>query len=174
MSLIALTQDLEPFPVDNRGLYHHIMSLIISQRIRFRVAQAIRRRIYELQARGDLVQVMDLTAEQRVKVKLGEDKWQIMTNFHNYWSTTDKSPKESLASVSGIGPWTVQCAQIMSGDYSCGFITGDLAVRKWLGQALGLKQAIRPKQIEQLVQDQGLTTEQAGLVFSKIWNHTRH
>lgn len=29
------TKNLEPFPPDKRGFYHTIMSLIISQRIRF-------------------------------------------------------------------------------------------------------------------------------------------
>lgn len=59
MSLLTLTRDMPLFPTDTRGFYHNIVSLIISQRIRFNVGRAIRKRIYELQGRNDLNKIIE-------------------------------------------------------------------------------------------------------------------
>lgn len=159
------------FPVDDRGYYHNIMSLIISQRIRFSVGQAIRRRIYTLQGQGDLTRVTELTGEQRKQVGLSDDKWKIILAFHEHYISHGTSC--NVREVKGIGPWTVQSAQIMSGDYSCGFITTDLAVRKWVSKQICPGRLLTQKELQEHIDDLSLSMSEAGKLFSKIWNHTR-
>ena len=85
--IASYVRDLEPFPVDNRGFYHNIMSLIISQRIRFKQVQRIRLNIYQVLNDFKLDNVMSLTFEQRKQCKLNDDKWQIMKRFHDMKET---------------------------------------------------------------------------------------
>jgi len=170
MSLLTLTQDMPLFPIDARGFYHIIISLIISQRVRFNVGRAIRKRIYELQGRSDLNKIIELTKEQRQHVKLPDNKWTTIQTFHQYYELNSKL---DIASIPGIGPWTVHCAQIMSGDYSCGFITTDLAVRKWVSRELNCQKLMSQKDLKNYIDSLSLSTEDAGLMFSKIWNYTR-
>lgn len=162
--IASYVRDLEPFPVDNRGFYHNIMSLIISQRIRFKQAQRIRLNIYQVLNDFKLDNVMSLTFEQRKQCKLNDDKWQIMKRFHDM-------KEDNLHSIHGIGKWTVDCAKIMTGDYTCGFITGDLAVRKELSRILDLPKTLTSKEAGIVMKD--FDTCKAGLIFSKLWNKTR-
>jgi 3-methyladenine DNA glycosylase/8-oxoguanine DNA glycosylase len=160
--LIDLTKDMPVFHVDDRGYYHHIMSLIISQRIRFRQGQKIRSKIYELQGRNDLLKITELTNTDRATVGLGDNKWATIIAFHN---------GGDVQSIKGIGPWTIQCAKIMAGDYSVGFIATDLAVRKWVSAAMNADSVLSERSIISLVSK--LDKIEAGMLFSKIWNHTR-
>ena len=121
-----------------------------------------------------LDKIITLTSEQRKKCKLDDDKWEIMQRFHDYYHITNDKENNSdkLYHIKGIGKWTIDCAKIMTADYSCGFITGDLAVRKELSRVLGLTRTLTPNETKQLMEI-NFDTHGAGLIFSKIWNKTR-
>ncbi len=156
------------FPPDERGFYHNVISLIISQRIRFRQGQQIRKKIYELQKRGDLTKITELTEEQRNEVGLDDQKWAIIQRFD------EESQKErALIEIKGIGPWTIKCAQIMAGDYSCGFIPEDLAVRKELSRRLKKDKTMTIKETREFTAGLDMSTEEKGKLFSCLWNDTR-
>jgi len=163
--------NLQPFPVEKRGLYHTIVSLIISQRIRFKVAQRIRSKIYTLHFRlgeiPSLDNIMMLTEQQRSDVGLSNDKWQIITQFDHKFINFISN--EDLASIKGIGPWTIQCARIMSGDYSTGFINTDLYVNNLIKKICDCN--LTKQQIADIFRD--IDINQAGRIFSILWNSVR-
>ena len=176
-TILDLVADLPVFPVDDRGFYHNMMSLIISQRIRFTHGRKIRERIYKILGEFKLDKIMELTEENRTKAGLLPAKWEIMKNFHAAWGKTRAEGVEQFHSVVGIGEWTIACAKIMSGDYSCGFIAGDLAVRKRLSEMLNIPR-LTEKSTKKLIatwkcNDRPVTTDEKGIIFSKIWNSTR-
>jgi len=78
---------------------------------------------------------------------------------------------EGLEAVKGIGSWTVACARIMVGDYSVGFISGDLAVRKELSRILERDGVMKPKEVKTMFE--GVAKEEGGRIFSILWNKTR-
>jgi len=160
--LLAKTENWPLFPVDGRGLFHVLASLVISQRIRFRRGQAIRASIYALQGRSDLNAIGTLTNEQRAKIGLDDYKWAIIRRLID--------EKEDFSTIKGIGSWTLGCASIMAGDYSCGFVHGDLAVRKEITTILGLEALIKPKDLVELVAP--LSKEEGAKLFSRIWYRT--
>ena len=170
--IIENTKNSQPFPVDARGFYHNIMSLIISQRIRFSVARNIRKRIYIILNESNLDKVMDLTSDQRIKAKLSDDKWEIMYAFHkSYNQSKEKSKSIDIKTIKGIGVWTEQCAKIMCGDYTCGFISSDLAVRKELARILN-KKKLSENECDNIMKI--FDIESAGRIFSILWNRTRN
>jgi len=69
------TKNLEPFPPDKRGFYHTIMSLIISQRIRFSKGRRIRKSIYETLGDSTLDEIMMLTEDQKWDIIKAFDAW---------------------------------------------------------------------------------------------------
>nr|QBK86655.1 MAG: DNA recombination-mediator protein A [Marseillevirus LCMAC102] len=165
--IVAMTREWPLFPPDERGLYHIVNSLIISQRVRFVVGRRIRALIYSELGETKLDRVLTLTEKQRQRVGMHESKWCIIQDFDTAW----RKDEFCLKDIKGIGPWTVQCARIMVGDYSVGFISGDLAVRKLLGKLLGTAKILTSRKCDVLVQK--LQTEEAGRLFSKLWNFTR-
>ena len=163
--LLTAVKEWPLFPIDDRGLFHVLASLVISQRIRFRKGQSIRSSIYALQGRSDLNEIGNLTDEQRTEVGLDDQKWAIIQRL------IDKKEEEGdLSNIKGVGPWTLGCASIMAGDYSCGFVHGDLAVRKEITKLLGLETMIKPKELVALVEP--LDKEAGAKLFSRIWYRT--
>jgi len=154
-----------PFPVEKRGFYHIMMSLIISQKIRFSS-------VYTLQETGSLDEIMNLTPEQRKEVGLSQDKWTIMHAFDQTYDFVDGDSAYDYSIVNGIGEWTCQCARIMVGDYSVGFIVGDLAARRKLGKELEMS-AMTPQKVSAMLEDCDLDVEEQGELFSILWNWTR-
>ena len=96
------------FPVDDRGYYHHMMSLIISQRIRFRQGQKIRSKIYALQGRSDLLRIAELTVAERAEVGLGANKWVTIVAFHTFHENHKVKVMLNPSRVSVRGPYSVQ------------------------------------------------------------------
>lgn len=168
--LLAKTHKWPLFPCisddDHRGLFHVLASLIISQRIRFCKGQAIRSGIYVIQGRSDLNAIGSLSDEERVKVGLDDHKWAIIQRLIEAFDANEKD----LSAIKGIGPWTLGCASIMTGDYSCGFVHGDLAVRKEITRLLELESLIKPKELVTLVAP--LSDEEGAKLFSRIWYRT--
>ena len=166
--VLRITKDWPLFPQDDRGLYHIVVSLIISQRIRFSVGQAIRSRIYQTLAEASLNGVAQLTEEQRVACGINKQKWRIIQNFDAAWRTGDH---HAALHSTGISSWTRQCALIMSGDLSTGFITSDLAVRKELGRLLCLERTPSAAMCARLTDS--LSPHQGAELFSKLWQRSR-
>ena len=165
----------DPFPVDERGFYHNMMSLIISQRIRFTAGQNIRKRIYELQDRSDLNKITELTEDERKKIKLNDQKWQIIIAFHKHHEFLKDSGLankrlDNYVKVKGIGPWTLNNMRIMTQDYSCGFIAEDLAVRNELAKILD-KDKLTKFEVNEIMSK--YEKNLAGRLFSILWNKTR-
>jgi len=142
---------LEPFPPDSRGYYHNVVSLIISQRIRFTESRAIRAAIYTILGTSSLENIMSLTPAQRAACGLTDDKWRVISEF-----------TEHGESAKGIGPWTIACARIMAGDFSVGFITTDSSVNALVRKITG--SSSHP----------AFTSEhEGGRAFSALWNSVR-
>jgi len=59
----------------------------------------------------------------------------------------------------------------MVGDYSVGFISGDLAVRKELSRILERDGVMKPKEVKTMFE--GVAKEEGGRIFSILWNKTR-
>lgn len=178
VDLVQYAEDnMELFPVDKRGFYHNMISLIISQRVRFTVGRAIRRRIYALQNTNSLDRVTELTETERVKVKLPPNKWEVIMAFHDKWTEAEAAGGNVdpvyYSTIKGIGPWTVQCAKIMAGDYSTRFITTDLAVRKWVSSFLKLKRTMKQGSLRYYIDSLKLSLSDESKLFSRIWNYTR-
>ena len=164
-----LIEDLPVFPVDDRGFYHNMMSLIISQRIRFSRGRKIREKIYKILNEYTLDRIIELTEKQRKTIGLSDEKWIIINLFH----ISIREGKTNFNDIKGIGEWTINCSLIMSGDYSCGFIVGDLAVRKKLAELLKLPK-LTLADTKKLVSSWPHTIKEKGIIFSKLWNATRN
>jgi len=100
---------------------------------------------------------------------LSEDKWIILNAFHKAYNARESDFND----IKGIGKWTIACSQIMSGDYSCGFIVDDLAIRKKLANLLQLAK-LTPYDTKKLVNTWPYTIKEKGIIFSKLWNATRN
>lgn len=157
--------NLEPFPVDKRGFYHNMVSLIISQRIRFFLARRIRSRIFQILGSNNLNRIMTLTPEQRMSVKISDNKWQIIKEFDQAYQIHGKD--YDFTKFKGIGSWTVNCAKIMVGDYSPGFITTNSSVNSLVYRISGLKEQ------EIISHLKTLPREKSGKIFSILWNSIR-
>lgn len=142
---------LDPFPPDSRGYYHNVVSLIISQRIRFTKSQAIRAAIYTILGTSNLDTIMSLTPAQRAACGLTDDKWRVITEF-----------TEHGESAKGIGPWTIACARIMVGDFSVGFIATDSSVNALTRSITGGNAPLV-----------FASAHEGGRAFSALWNSVR-
>ena len=152
---------LELFPVDERIYFHNIVSLIISQRIRFTQSRKIRSKIYQNLGTNKLDNILQLTQEQRAYCGLSDGKWQTICNFADNQNQNQRIP--------GIGEWTINCQKIMCGDYSCGFLSNDSSVNSLVRKIVG---PISDEQIKRLYSGPGLK-ERGGRAFSALWNSIR-
>ena len=159
-------RNLSPFPIDERGFYHNMVSLIISQRIRFSQARRIRSKIYEILGESTLDQIMTLTESQRTQCGLGPAKWQVIADFSGLFEKGSVST--DYTTIKGIGPWTINCAQLMAGDYSCGFLSTDSSVNALVRRVL--QRDLSSREIESLYSDR----EAGGRAFSALWNSLRN
>lgn len=131
-------------------LFHQLISLIISQRIRFDKSRKIRQNLYihfNLPVGTSLtsIQIKQLTNFDFQKIGISNDKVNIIRNVLNFvpdneWDkiiayncyTVDDLENifTRLSNISGIGPWTISSLKIMfySNIYSNILLTSD----KWI------------------------------------------
>lgn len=150
---------LELFPLDDRSYIHNIISLIISQRIRFTQSRKIRSKIYQILGCNKLDGILQLSEQQRELCGLSAGKWETICNFMSMTSETK---------IPGIGQWTINCQKIMCGDYSCGFLTNDSSVNALVRKILG---PISDRELRILYKDD---PERGGRAFSALWNSVRN
>jgi 3-methyladenine DNA glycosylase/8-oxoguanine DNA glycosylase len=154
---------LLPFPTDNRGYYHNLVSLIISQRIRFAVGRKIRSKIYKVLGTDSLDNIMSLTYSQRIECGLGDNKWRIIEDLSAGFRDGQ------IGEIKGIGSWTINCAKLMVGDYSCGFLATDGSVNNLVRKIIG--KPLTDREIGRLFEDD---KERGGIAFSALWNSIRN
>mgnify|MGYP001119311581 CR=1 FL=1 len=160
------TKGLEPFPVDQRGFYHNMVSLIISARIRFSVARCIRSKLYTILGCDSLDNITTLSDAQLIESGLSPAKVETIKSFHKLYKNI--GAKGDFTIVRGIGPWTINCAKIMAGDYSCGFLDTDSSVNVLVRKIVS--SVDNKPDISRLFKDD---RELGGRVFSALWNSIR-
>jgi 3-methyladenine DNA glycosylase/8-oxoguanine DNA glycosylase len=161
--------NLVPFPTDNRSYYHKLVSLIISQRIRFNVGRKIRSRIYTVLGTDSLDNIMSLTESQRKECGLGDSKWETIKALSERVAVEGGLQDSSISEIRGIGSWTINCAKLMSGDYSCGFLATDLSVNNLVRKIVN--KPLTDREIGKLFKG---TRERGGRAFSALWNSVRN
>lgn len=153
-NLLAVLRALPPFEPDGRSRYHHMLSLILSQRVRFTSAQRTRSRLYTLLGEDRLDSLFERLEERPDFVERG--KWETMRAVHEAWPNVEE--------VSGVGAWTLACAHHMAGDHEKGgFVRGDRAVQR-VSAALFAPGAGVAKI---------LPRAEAGELFARLWQLTR-
>lgn len=153
-NLLRIATKLPPYELDGRSAYHHMFSLILSQRVRFKAGQRTRSMLYRALGEAKLDNLFDKIDECPDYVE--EDKWGRMRAVHDAWPDVDE--------VKGVGPWTRSCAHHMAGDHARGgFVEGDRAVQR----LVSLMFCDGSKVSKLLHQEEG------GVLFSKLWQLTR-
>ena len=156
-NLARLVEALPPYVPDGRSAYHHTLSLVLSQRVRFKVGQRVRGMLYVDLGEGKLDNLFRKMEEKPDYVD--QDKWDIMHRVHDAWP--------DISDVKGIGPWTRQCALHMAGKHTeGGFVSGDKAIQNLLLTIFGA--GTRYRDMESM-----LEPEQAGLLFAGLWQLSR-
>lgn len=153
-NLKAVSAALPPFDLDGRSRYHHVLSLVLSQRVRFSTGQRTRRQLYTLLGEGCLDNLFARVQERPAFVE--EGKWRVMRAAHEAWPHIDRVP--------GIGPWTLACAHHMAGEHAeGGFVRGDRAVQRVVQQLF--EPGPEPSAL--------LPRAEAGELFARLWQLTR-
>ena len=201
--LLHHLEDAPCFPKETRGAYHSIMSLIISQRIRFTTGRDIRKRIYEwygissLSCLSSLLSLPSTDARDKQACVFGltPDKVDIMKRVHDIHEECKEEADfvTEVAHVKGVRPWTRRCFAIMNQDFTIGFPTGDKAVNREMFRLLHLHDLVDDEMacilakyktngtrvkhcFLQHAKQYGSVTksESYGILFSKLWNATRN
>lgn len=147
----VLQQTKQFWDLDSRGIYHEIVSLIISQRIAFSQSRKIRSSIYK--RIGDSVLTYDklssISDNDLLLCGLDEHKLSIIRSISGNVS------KEQFTEISGIGNWTYKAFLIQTepNDNPDILLVEDLWIRNHLATLYDLNPKITPKQAEMLFND---------------------
>lgn len=134
-TLLSICESTRPFwTLLKRTTYHHAISLVISQRIKFSTGRAIREKLSALlgQENGnfDAQAVSELSDAQLRKIGLTQAKIDCIRAIGEIEEATAESIEE--AKIKGIGPWTLKALKIIDGSEP------DI----WLGEDYWLRQRL--------------------------------
>ena len=165
--LLARTKEWPLFPPEERGLFHTLASLIISQRIPFSRSQAMRARIYKATGASSLDVLKTVSKEEAWALGVKGPKWTRIEALREAFKDGDP-PLNEIRKIPGVGPWTEGSTRIMFGDYSLGFVHGDKAVQAEAGRILG--RFVCEKELKAIVGRGEI--EAMGRLFSRLWYRT--
>lgn len=146
-----LQQTQEFWDLESRGIYHEIVSLIISQRIAFSQSRKIRSSIYKKIDSNTMTydKISSLSGNELKLCGLDNSKISVIR------SITNDVSKEQFMEISGIGNWTYKAflIQTEANENPDILLVEDLWIRNHLVTLYDLNPKITAKQVEILFGD---------------------
>jgi 3-methyladenine DNA glycosylase/8-oxoguanine DNA glycosylase len=142
--IIQVAQDCQPFYVLPEGdLYHHLISLIIAQKIRFSVGRTIRQKLYQLvnSDRYERTTVLALSDDQLRTIGLSPEKIALIRKV----SEIPHLEINSLSTIKGIGPWTIGALKLLMGVEEEFFLAEDSYIRQRVAEYFSVKTLTIPQ-----------------------------
>ena len=144
-----LIETREFWDLPPKTLYHELISIIISQRIRFTHSRSIRKKLYQLIESYEITYplLQNLSDGKLLEIGLTADKIEIIRHI------PEDITIENLANYAGIGEWTINALKLKIDPYlySDVFLYEDLWIRKHIAGLMYMNQTpstARSKKIE--------------------------
>ncbi|CAH6418872.1 DNA-3-methyladenine glycosylase [uncultured virus] len=156
----AVVKESKPFwCLQERPMFHHLVSMVTSQEIAFAKGRAIRIQLYKMAeaatGHGILTQqfIASLDVETLKKMGLAEHRCELVKYLATIPSKSHADDLNAYAVVRGVGSWTIKGLQIIFNLGPNVILYEDKWIRKRLGEMIG----------------QGEVTEKRAAELFKTW-----
>lgn len=146
----------EYWTMPKKTLFHNTISVIISQKITFHEGREIRQKLFEKLGKYDIVydEFKKLGYDKLKEIGLSEDKIKCIDVVLKCFDKDidDLAIIRKMASVKGIGPWTLKSLYILSNleEYNNIFLIEDYWIRKQIKILYGLNKVPTEKEIKKM------------------------
>lgn len=137
------------FTLPSKSLFHNLISLIISQKIRFSQSRKIRQQLYALLNTNEYtIDNLDSLSNDTLKsVGLSDDKINCIRSILKIENLT----LDKISKIKGVGPWTLKALQILTDANDDLFLSEDYYIRQRFSELIQSNKILTTKQLDNYI-----------------------
>jgi 3-methyladenine DNA glycosylase/8-oxoguanine DNA glycosylase len=127
--------------IKTHAIYHNAISLVISQKVSFKVGRSIRTKLFSLIGLSEFTKdnIKQLTESEMLNVGLDKNKIILINAITKLNDSDNLIFINEISKLKGIGIWTIKALKILNLDDSDIFLAEDLWIRKRLSELMNHK-----------------------------------